>query len=97
MTDVSRPVDEPRIRELERKVNALFMEIRQLRDVLNIKDNWNSEIRTMYGKAVVVETNIGTTEGKLIWSDRYNLCIELRIGKRVILSKGGIVSIELHD
>ena len=82
--------------ELNKRFTELQKEFAELRDQLNVFENWNSEIKTMYGKKVLV-TTIGGREriGILVWSDRYNVCIE-RIGlSRQIVCKGAMISIEL--
>lgn len=81
---------------LEVKVASLQREVSELKDTLNVYENWNSEIKTMFGKQVFITSHSGAAfEGKLIWSDRYCLCIERKDTKqKVILNKGGIVSVE---
>jgi len=87
--------------ELNNRFTALQKEFAELRDQLNVFENWNSEIKTMYGKMVGIDTTDGNSRtGVLVWSDRYNLCIE-RVGgvkaHRQIISKGAMVSIELEE
>ena len=47
----------------------------------------------MFGKQVCVTAHSGALfQGRLIWSDRYCICIErIESKQRVILNKGGIV------
>jgi hypothetical protein len=81
---------------LEVKVADLQREVSALKDVLNVYENWNSEIKNMYGKQVTILSHTDSVFlGKLIWTDRYCVCIEKTNKQRVILNKGGIVSIEL--
>jgi hypothetical protein len=87
--------------ELNRRFTELQKEFAELRDQLNVFENWNSEIKTMYGKLVSIATTDGNSHsGVLAWSDRYNLCIE-RVGvgraHRQIISKGAMVSVELAE
>lgn len=91
--------------ELNQRFTALQKEFAELRDQLNVFENWNSEIKTMYGKDVRVTNVVGTRcTGSLVWTDRYNICIEQdctdpRDGKlikhRVIYNKGCVATIEL--
>jgi hypothetical protein len=76
------------------RFDRLEREVRNLRDVLNIHDNWNAEIRTMLGKVVSVYDTTGKVErGILKWSDRYNLCVVIDDVPR-IYNKGGIIWVE---
>lgn len=86
--------------ELNRRFTALQKEFAELRDQLNVFENWNSEIKKMYGKQVYITTPDSPINGVLVWSDRYNLCIERgTTGRphRVIICKGGMISIELVE
>lgn len=82
---------------LEKRVNHLEKEVNELKDLLNVHENWNSEIKKMFGKKVDVVTSTGTMHrGELLWSDRYCICILHELRKsRVTLNKGGVISIEL--
>ena len=98
--------------ELNNRFTALQKEFAELRDQLNVFENWNSEIKKMYGKRVEVITVDGAGhEGILIWSDRYNVCIEHPVEcdpvseppptcgtfviRRKMIMKGSMISIEL--
>ena len=35
---------------LEKRVNHLEKEVNELKDLLNVHENWNSEIKKMFGK-----------------------------------------------
>jgi len=76
------------------EVTEYRKEVAEMRDILNCKENWHSEIKDLLGKSVNVKdvTHL-TTGGTLIWSDRYTLCIDIG-GTRRIYSKGSIVYIE---
>jgi len=85
---------------LRDKITRLEKELRALKDVLNIHDNWNAEIREWIGKQVKVRTSVdGFVGGKLLWSDRYNICLEIATSSAMlhkrIVNKGHIVWIEL--
>jgi hypothetical protein len=70
-------------------------EVKALKDLLNVHDNWHSEIRSLVGKEIVVCSRTGDqATGELKWSDRYNLCIEISPKQRRIYTKGGIDWIE---
>jgi len=82
--------------QLEDRIKTLEKDVSTLKDTLNVYENWNSEIKDMYGKRVLITTHSQSIfDGKLIWTDRYCVCIERKDHKRVTLNKGGIVSIEL--
>jgi uncharacterized small protein (DUF1192 family) len=88
------------ITELNKRFTALQKEFAELRDQLNVFENWNSEIKKMYTKMVRVTTIHGAYhDGILVWSDRYCVCIEMVVGKykshRQVLTKGNMISIEL--
>lgn len=92
---------------LAKRLDDLSKDVRQLKDILNIQDNWNAEIRAMIGHKVRIVTVFSQEAdqgrvGTLVWSDRYNLCIEVEHQPnnhkhKIIFSKGGIVSIELDE
>ena len=87
--------------ELNKRFTELQKEFAELRDQLNVFENWNSEIKKMYGNMVCITTVDGScSDGILLWSDRYNLCIENGVaGKphRKTLCKGAMISIELVE
>lgn len=65
------------IATLSRRVTEQHEEISKLKDLLNARDNWNSEIRALIGREVAVKT-IDSSEpfyGVLKWVDRFNLCV----------------------
>ena len=82
---------------IEGRVGQLEKEVSALKDILNVYENWNSEVKSMFGKEVKIESSTETIyQGKLIWSDRYCVCIQDNARKRrLILNKGGIVSMSL--
>jgi len=77
----------------------LEKEVKALKDLLNVHDNWHAEIRNWLGKVVNVDLLTGReVQGLLLWTDRYNICISPDLtegGKRHIYSKGAIVCIRL--
>lgn len=83
-----------RVQSLKDKQERTEKEVHGLKDVLNIHDNWNAEIRQLIGKAVNVHDTTGHVgQGVLKWSDRYNVCVVID-GIPRIYNKGGIVWIE---
>lgn len=81
-----------RIQSLNDKVARLESEVRGLKDLLNVHDNWASETRKLIGASVnvgAVGSSAPPDHGTLRWVDRYNICVEV-LGKRRIYSKGGI-------
>ena len=88
---------EDRIVTLEKRARTTDKEISDLKDLLNVHENWNSEIKKMYGKRVKVESVSGKMYiGELIWTDRYCICVfDDTRKRRLTLNKGGVLSIEL--
>lgn len=82
---------------LKTQVDGLRTDVNGLKDLLNVHENWNSEIKTMFGKRVKIESVTGHFyTGELLWSDRYCLCVyDESKRKRLTLNKGGVISIEL--
>jgi len=87
----------------EKRITELEQQVARLKDQLNTKDNWHAEVQTMINKEVVISVRgyHGGREGvngKLLWSDRYNLCIEDTIKERAyrtVYMKGSVISIRL--
>jgi hypothetical protein len=83
-----------RVQSLKDRHERLEKDVRQLKDTLNIHDNWNAEIKELIGHSVKLRTSDGEeATGTLKWSDRYNLCI-LIFDKPRIYNKGGITWVE---
>lgn len=81
------------IKGLHRRLDAFEQELKALKDILNTKDNWHAEIKEWIGREVVTELRSGRVfTSVLIWSDRYNICLE-RGGERIICTKGAIDTI----
>lgn len=84
-----------KLQSLRDRFERLEKDIGALKDLLNVHDNWNSTVRKWIGQRVVVSDRANLQNvGKLLWSDRYNLCVETDYGARVY-TKGGINWIEL--
>lgn len=83
-----------RVNTLERDLALANKEIRKLKDILNVKDNWASEVRDYIGRQVEVVGTRSTYMGELIWSDRYHICIlPENAVDNVVIQKGNIESI----
>lgn len=84
---------------LKDRFTQLERDVRSLKDLLNVHDNWNSTIRKWVGKVITVCDRSGQEEsGILKWSDRYNLAVELTSsGRTRVYTKGGINWIESKD
>lgn len=80
------------IQSLKDKIKRLDTEVRALKDILNIRDNWHSEIKEWVGKLVVINSGCDSvSSGLLIWVDRYHICVESK-GIKTIHPKG-VVSV----
>lgn len=91
------PSDVTLIRGLEKRVDTLQREVNALKDLLNVHENWNTEVRKLLGKRVKITSCSGNLYiGELIWTDRFQVCIYDEVKKRrLTLNKGGIESTEL--
>lgn len=104
MTTLSLEALAKKIQSLKDRFERLEKDVRSLKDLLNVHDNWHSTIRGWVGSALSVCDRAGILEnGTLKWSDRYNLCIEISGEEKVkgaskprtrIYTKGGINWIE---
>ena len=84
-----------KLQGLRDRFALLEKDVKTLKDILNIHDNWHSEIRSMMGETVRLRTRSGTErEGVLVWSDRYNLCLRELDRPRRIYNKGCIEWVE---
>jgi hypothetical protein len=82
------------IEGLRSKVSNIEKDIRALKDLLNVHDNWHALVRTWRGKEVSVKDNCGeVSKGTLKWTDRYNVAVETN-GRERVYTKGGIVFVE---
>jgi hypothetical protein len=85
------------VKSLKSRIEQLERDVRAIRDIVNTKDNWHAETRDWIGESVVIRTQSGVESGgRLIWIDRYNVCIDFTptnkfLGaSRVVIPKGGI-------
>lgn len=87
-----------KVQGIKDRFERLEKDVKGLKDILNVRDNWHSTIRDWRGHEVRICDREGITTGILLWSDRYNVCVqieEVRTGQRTrIYTKGGINWIE---
>jgi len=90
------------IQELANQIADIKKEVGKLKDILNVQENWGSEIKKLLGEKISVCVVDGKClHGHLLWTDRYNICISVeyqlnegKYAKRVIIPKGSIVCLE---
>ena len=82
------------IEGLRSKIGKIEKDIRSLKDLLNVHDNWHSLVKSWRGKEVSVKDNCGeVSNGTLSWTDRYNVSVKMDDKERVY-TKGGIIYVE---
>lgn len=64
-----------KLQSLKDKVDRLEKDVKQLKDLLNVQDNWHSEVRSWAGEQVSVQLGAQVWRGVLRWIDRYTLSI----------------------
>jgi hypothetical protein len=66
----------------------------KLKDILQVQDNWHSRVSRWLNKQVELfdDREEESFKGKLLWTDRYNLGIEID-GTEEIFNKGHVVRI----
>jgi hypothetical protein len=88
-----------KFQSLKERFEKLEEDVKGLKDVLNVHDNWHSTIRRWIGKKVMISDRSGYTVGILKWSDRYNVCLEVMDDRSGVsprmYNKGSINWIEL--
>lgn len=99
MSNLSLEALAKKVQSVKDRFERLEKDVRGLKDLLNVHDNWHSTIREWIGSTVTVSDRGGLyIAGKLMWSDRYNLCVEITEGDQLprtrIYTKGGINWIE---
>lgn len=83
------------VRSLKNRVERIERNLKSIRDELNTKDNWHAEIKDWIDHSVTITLRSGNTcLGKLLWTDRYNVCIDEGGRSRTIVTKGGIDTIK---
>jgi hypothetical protein len=79
---------------LKKQVDELGKTVRRLKDILQVQDNWHSHIAPWIKKRVKVWTDMAEFEGVLLWTDRYNLGLDID-GEENIFNKGHVVRVKL--
>jgi len=64
-----------KLQSLKDKVERLEKDVKQVKDLLNVQDNWHTEVRDWIGTKVTVDFNGTAYFGTLKWIDRYTLCL----------------------
>lgn len=85
------------INGLKDRCKRVETEIKALKDLLNVHDNWPAAILAWKMKSVRVKDMDGeVAKGKLAWSDRYNFAVDVddQPSKRRVYSKGGFIYLE---
>jgi len=98
MSSMSLEALSKKVQSLKDRFERLEKDVKGLKDLLNVHDNWHSMIRKWVGHGVRICDRDGITIGTLLWSDRYNVCVQIeeaRTGQRTrMYTKGGINWIE---
>lgn len=83
-----------KVQSVKDRFDRLERDVRGLKDLLNVHDNWHSTIRDWVGREVRICDRSGIVTGRLKWSDRYNVCVEVAINQNKkslrMYTKGGI-------
>lgn len=78
------------VESLKNRVERIEQDLKALKDILNTKDNWNSEVKDWIGEQVKITLRSGNIcSGRLLWTDRYNICVDEGGKSRTIVTKGG--------
>lgn len=94
----NKPPSKKRIGVLEDRVNILQKQVRELRDILNVSDNWGSLIKEWIGRSIEVKTQTEKVKGTFKWADRYHIAIkELEHLPVTVVPKGAIQTINLIE
>lgn len=66
----------------------------KLKDILQVQDNWHSRVSKWIGKSVEVflDTEDDWITCKLLWTDRYNVGLQIE-DKEEVINKGHVVRI----
>lgn len=84
------------MRTLRENHQQLKAAVGKLKDILQVQDNWHSNITPWLGKEVAVETTQGCHSGVLLWTDRYHLGLHCD-GAKIILNKGHVILVKLRS
>ena len=87
------------IKSLKARLDEIRTIVNKLRDILQVQDNWHSRTAKWIGKTVELivdgppingSLNNHTYEGILLWTDRYNIGVNI-LGVEKIFNKGHII------
>ena len=86
------------------RIDEIRTAVNQLKDILQVQDNWHSRVSKMIGERVVIVLDVAigvgcfTLTGELLWTDRYNVGIDDDDGgeKPLIINKGHLVTMRLE-
>jgi len=73
-----------KLQSVKDKVDRLEKDVKQLKDLLNVQDNWHSEVRGWVGDLVHVSFNGALFQGTLKWIDRYTICLTTESGTATV-------------
>jgi hypothetical protein len=86
------------VKILKQNYDQLRITVGKLKDILQVQDNWHSRVSRWIGSqielAVDHECNKTPLTCKLLWTDRYNIGVEVD-GKERLYNKGHVVHISL--
>lgn len=86
------------VQSIKDRFERLEKDVKGLKDLLNVHDNWHSTIHKWIGHTVRICDRDGIATGTLLWSDRYNICVQIEETKTGLCTrmytKGGINWIE---
>ena len=77
---------------LKKKLDDTRATVSKLKDILQVQDNWHSRVSKWIGQTVLlsVSQDDHPQTCKLLWTDRYNIGVELA-GKERLYNKGHVV------
>lgn len=82
------------VKALRASHEQLRAQVSKLKDILQVQDNWHSNIASWVNGNVQMLTDDGVdVVGKLLWTDRYNLGLEID-GEKSIYNKGHVIRIK---
>jgi hypothetical protein len=84
------------LRTLRSSHEQLKATVRKLKDILQVQDNWHSRVSKWIKRDIELfdDREEESIRGVLLWTDRYNLGIEVDGGEE-IFNKGHVVRIRL--
>lgn len=78
--------------KLRSSIAVLEKDVRELREKLDERNQWSTTIRGWLQKTIRVQVSTGELiTGKLLWLDRYTICVDVADIGEVIIHKGQLV------